>query len=129
VADFKIIATAYPDAASNTSLTSAFPISGGFSHFAIMIPAAAGFCATATCNVRVLGSDSQTGTFYPIGYSNNPATTTSGFALWESAGSCAVGGAIVICEALQFSPGWAKLQFVQTATAASGFKILGRKFD
>lgn len=126
---FKLIATATPNAASNTSLTSAFAVEPDFTHYAIMIPSAAAWCATTTCGIKVMASDSQTGTFYSVGYSNNPATSTSGFALWESAGSASVGGGIVICEALQFAPGWAKLQFTQTATANASFKIFGRKFD
>lgn len=124
---FKLIATATPDAASNTSLTSAFKVDQDFTHYAIQIPS--NFAVTASCGLKVLGSDSATGSFFTIGYSNNPATTTSGFAEWSSAGSCAVSGAIVICEALQFAPGYAKLQFQQTATVAASFKIYGRKFD
>ena len=124
---FKLIATAAPSAASNTSLTSAFAVPADFTHYAIQMPAS--FAITASCGLKVLGSDSATGTFYEIGYSNNPATSTSGFAAWSSAGSCAVSGAIVICEALQFAPGYAKIQFQQTATANTNLQIYGRKFD
>ena len=130
MADFKKIITAYPDAASNTSLTSAFTVPGEFSHFAINVPAMSVWAATIACgNVRVLGSPTLTGTYVPVGYSNNPATTTSGFAVWESGMTACISGGIVICEALQFVP-YAKLQFTGTMTAAtSPFIVFGRKFD
>ena len=126
MATFKVVATAKPDAASNTSLTSAFQVPGEFSHFAVLLPA--NFAITATCGVRILGSDSLTGTYRDVIYSNNPATATSGLAPWQSPGSAAVSGAFVICEALQFVP-FAKLQFQQTCTANTGFVIYGKKFD
>jgi len=129
MADFKIVANPSLNAASDTSLTSAFTVPGEFSHYAIKVPPLSGWCATvACCNVRIMGSDSPTGTFYDVGYSNNPATTTSGFALWEMASSSAISGGIVICEALQFTP-YAKLKFTSTATANTAFMIFGRKFD
>lgn len=130
MADFKVIVNAVPDAASNTSLTSAFKVMGEFSHYAIKIAAQTTWSATAACgNIRVLGSDTLTGTYVPVGYSNNPATTTSGFALWETGMTACVSGGVVICEALQFTP-FAKLQYTGTMTAAVGqFVIFGRKFD
>ena len=130
MADFKTIITAYPDAASNTSLTSAFKVPGEFSHYAIKIPPMSTWAATVACgNVRVLGSDTLAGTYYPVGYSNNPATSTSGFAMWETGMTACISGGVVICEGLQFVP-FAKLQFTGTMTAAaSPFIVFGRKFD
>lgn len=129
MATFKLMAIATPDAASNTSLTSAFPVPGEVSHFMIQIPPGTSWCATTTCGINVLGGESSTGSFYDVAYSNNPATSTSGHAVWSTAGSAAVSGAAIICEALQFVPGFAKLRFLQTVTAATGFKIYARKFD
>ena len=130
MADFKIIATAAPDAASNTSLTSAFKVPGEFSHFAIKVATMTTWAATIACgNVSILGSDTLAGTYYPVGYSNNPATTTSGFAVWESGMTACINGGIVICEGLQFVP-FAKLKFSATMTASVGqFVVFGRKFD
>lgn len=127
MADFKRIITAVPNAASNTSLTSSFTVPGEFSHFAVLIPASSGWCVTTTVHVSVQGSVDNT-TFYDVGYSQNPATATSSFALWETVNSHAVSGALVICEAMQFTP-YAKLRFSNTATAAANFYVLGRKFD
>lgn len=129
MATFKQIAVAKPNAASDTSLTSAFYVPPEFSQFVIKIPAL--FAVTGTCNVQVLGSDSQTGTFYPIMYSHSPATSVSNYtaSIWKTCASAACSGAWVICEAMAFVPGWAKLQFVSTATANTDFVIYGRKND
>lgn len=129
MATFKLMANATPDGASNVSRTSAFAVPGEVSHFMIMVPSSTIWCATTTCAITVMGSDSATGTFYDVAYSNNPATTTSGHAVWSTAGSAAVSGALIICEALQFVPGFAKLRFAQTVSAATTFKIYARKFD
>lgn len=129
MATFKLMAVAVPNAASNTSRTSAFAVPGEVSHFMIQVPAATTWCVTTTCAIHVMGSQSQTGTFTEVAYSNNPATTTSGHAIWSTAGSATVSGAMIICEALQFVPGWAQLRFVSTVTAATNFNIYARKFD
>lgn len=120
---YKLIATAYPNAASNTSLTSVVPIPGEFDEYAILVPAA--FANTATCSVRVLGAESESGTFYDISYSNPPSTATCSLVnqTWQSPASAAVSGAFVLCEALRFVPGYAKFQYQNTATAHTGAAI------
>ena len=127
MADFKFIASANVDAASNTSLTSAIQIPGGFSHFAIEIPAA--MAATATAQLRVLAAATSGGTYRQVVYSNNPATATSGNAFaGEASGSSVLSGAFVINEALMFAP-YVKFQFSATATANTAINVYGRKFD
>lgn len=127
MANFVKIGTFTMNAASNTSLTSVLTIPGEFTHFALKVPSGT-WAATATNNIRCLGSDTATGTYYQVGYSNNPATSTSGFALWEVANSAVVNGGWVIGEAFMFTP-FAKLQFANTATASTNFTLYGRKFD
>lgn len=127
MADFRRLQAITMDAASDTSLSSAFQVQGEFSHFALEVPSTSGWCVTSTCNIRLMGSQSETGTYYNVGYSNNPATSTSGFSLWEVPQSAALGG-IVISEGFQFVK-WGKLQFTSTATAATDFILYGRKFD
>lgn len=123
------IGTFTMDAASATSLTSALQIPGEFSHFALQVPSGATtWCATTTVNIRVLAAVSSTGSYYQVGYSNNPATATSGFNLWEVGFSAARNGGMVICEGMQFAK-YAKLQFSNTATASTDFVLMGRKFD
>lgn len=116
------------DAASNTSQTSALPIPGEFTHFALQIPSGV-WGATATNNIRIKGAASAAGTYYQVGYSNNPSTATSGFPICEIANSAVVNGAYVISEAFMFVPGYAKLQFANTATISTDFVLYGRKFD
>jgi len=129
MATFKKIAEATPDAASDTSLTSAFYIPPEFTDFAMSIPP--NFANTGTCNVQVLASETKTGTFYPVMFSHMPATSTSNYtaAIWKTNASAACSGAWVISEAFEFVPGWAKLQFVTTCTANTGFVVYGRKND
>lgn len=125
---FKLIATAQPSAASDTSLSSAVPIPNEFDEYGVLIPAS--FAITATCGVRVLCSETESGTYYDVAYSNNPATVTCSLVnqIWQSPASAAVSGAMVLCEALAFTPGWAKFQYINTATANTGsaIKIYGR---
>lgn len=128
MANFCKIGTFTMDAASNTSLTSALPIPGEFTHFALKVPSGV-WGATATNNIRILGADSSTGTYYQVGYSNNPSTATSGFPICEIANSAVVNGGFIISEAFMFVPGYAKLQFVNTATISTDFVLYGRKFD
>lgn len=128
MAEFKLVKTPVC-AATGVSVTSAFTVPAEFTHFAVYIPPSTGWCATTTCNVRIQGSTSIDGTYYDVGYSNNPATSTSGYALWEAPSSAAVSGGFVICEALQFVP-FARLRFTNTATVvAGGWAIYARKFD
>ena len=144
MAIFKQIASASIYAASNCTYTSNFFVPGEFQQFLLRIPPAANWCSTNTCAVTIEAYtlSAPTSAFYPIGYSNNPATTTSAWFVWSTAGSAAVSGALVICEALAFVPsvanysgsgdgagGWARLKFSNTATAATDFAIYGRKFD
>jgi len=126
MATYKLIATAYPNAASDTSLTSAFKVDPEYTHFAIENKANITDAATSQ-GIQVLVSDSATGTFYTVAYSNNPATATSGTRAWDAAEDSA--GYMIICEALQFCPGYAKLRYLATLTANTGIRIWGRKFD
>lgn len=122
----RVVQVAYPDAASNTSLTSAFAVPKEYSHFAIVLPGL--FANTATCGVGILTSDSPTGTFRKIAYSNNPATVTSTQVFWDTPASAAISGAVIVCEALMFAQEYAKLQFTNTVTANTAFKIIGTNF-
>lgn len=124
--EFKQIGIAYPDAASGTSLTSALEIPTEFDEYAILVPALAVNTAVC-CGVRVLVSDTSTGTYYDVTYSSNPATATSAFTPWQSPGT-APSGAMVMCEALRFCPGYAKFQYLTTATANTGaaIRVFGR---
>lgn len=127
MATVKWIADVLPAAASNTSLSSAFQVPGEFSHYMIAMPTTASWCVTATGGVAVQVSDSSTGTYRNVAYSSNPSTSTTGSANWITGNDA--GGKMVICEALMFAPGWAKLQFTATATAQVTFSVYGRKFD
>ena len=130
MATFKQVATAYPNAASDTSLTSAFYIPPEFSQFVMRVPA--NFAVTSTCNIQVLAAQTSTGeTFYPVQYSHSPATSVSNYtaSIWKTNASMAADGGWVIFEGAAFVPGWAKLQFVSTATANVSFPIWGRKMD
>lgn len=127
MADFKLIGVMYPNAASDTSLTSAFAIPGEYSHFAVEIPAL--MCVTATGNIRWLGAASSTGTFREIVFSNNPATSTTGNAfVGEASYSSVASGAFLVCEAFMFAP-YIKGKFTSTCTANTGIKVYARKFD
>ena len=129
MATFKLLATASMDAASNTSLTSAFIVPGEMSHYALAIPTVASWCVTATCNVKVQVASSTADTFFTVGYSANPATSTTGITAEDWATGISPDNQMVICEALMFSPGFAKLQFVSTATLTTDILVYGRKFD
>lgn len=127
MATFKVIATATVDAASDTSLTSAFAVPGEMSHYAIAFPDI--YAVTATCNVHILVSDSSTGTFKRVQYSANPSTAVTAVSGEPWSTGIDSENRMVICEALMFAPSHAKLQFVRTATANTDFVIYGRKFD
>jgi hypothetical protein len=123
--DYKLIANAYPDAASDTSLTSAFRVPGDFSHYCLFFPTS--MCAAANCSLQLLGGSSETGTFYTMGYSNNPATSTSGFRAWDCGADSPGKG--ILCEMMQFVPGYAKLRFLSTCTANTAIEVWGRLFS
>lgn len=127
MAEFKLVATTQPDAASNTSLSSEFSVPVEFSQFAVEIPTTANWCVTATGGIGVLGAGAAAGTFRAIFYSSNPATATTGGVQWISGNN--TGNSLLICEALAFVPRFAKLQFTNTATASTDFKIYARKLD
>lgn len=92
--------------------------------WSLMVPTATAYCITGTCNVRLLGATAD-GTYGAIGYSNNPATVTSGFRAWEVPQALAVDNAMIICEAAQFTP-WVKVQITNTATVAVDFVLIGK---
>lgn len=122
-----IVGTFTPNAASGTSLTSAFAIPRDYTNFALQIPSAVNWCATLTVNVRVLCSTSETGTYYAVGYNNNTiATATSGFPLWEAPQAAATNGGIVKMDVLN-NMTYAKLQFTNNATAVTGFVLFAEK--
>jgi hypothetical protein len=127
MATVKFIADVMPNAVSNTSLSSAFQVPGEFSHYMLQMPSITSLCVTTTCAINILVSDSSTGTFTTVAYSSNPATASTGAYDWNT--GSASGSKMIICEALMFSPGWAKLQYANTATAAVTVTVYGRKFD
>lgn len=90
--------------------------------WAMQVPTATVWCITATVNVTLLGSIDDVN-YRQVGYSNNPATATSGFRAWE----VPQGGdnAFVICEAAQFMP-YVKIQITNTATVAVDFTLIGK---
>lgn len=90
--------------------------------WALVVPSYSSWCVTATCNVRMEGSLNGS-TFYGIGYSNSPATATTGFQNWEVAADA--GGKMVICEAAQFTP-QLRISVTNTATAAAEFYLIGK---
>lgn len=128
MADFKLIKA--PQAtATGVSVTSGFTIPTEFTHFSLYVPPSSGWCVTTTCNIFVQGATSIDGTYYDVGYSQNPATATSGFPLCHTANSVAVSGGFVIFEGPQFIP-FMRLRFSNTITvAAGGWQLYGRKFD
>jgi hypothetical protein len=90
--------------------------------WAIGIPTYTAWCVTATCNIRLSGSHDNV-TYRPIGYSNNPSTSSSGFKNWEAAADA--GNTYVICEAAQFTP-YIKISTTNTATVAVEFIVIGK---
>ncbi len=95
--------------------------------WAIKVPAVANWCVTATCNIRLLGAVSSSGTYVTIGYSQNPATGTSEtFRNWEVPISSS--DVVATCEAAQFMP-WVKIQATNSATVATSFYLIGRKIN
>lgn len=91
--------------------------------WALEVPTMSVWCKTATCNIRLEGAATETGTYRTIGYSNNPATATSGFKAWEVAGDS--NSAWIICEAAQFLP-FVKVSVTNTSTASTEFRLVGK---
>lgn len=125
MAIFKQIATAYPEAASGATLTSVFTFSTEYDQYAILVPPL--IANTATCGINVMAYDATNAAYYDVVYSNSPSTSTSGLTPWASPASAACTGAFVMCEALLFTPGQAKLKFLNTMTANTSIRIFGRK--
>lgn len=128
MATFKELLTVTMDAASNTSLTSAFEIPTEFNRFALEVPASSGWCITATVNVRLQQARSAAGTYRNVYFSQNPTTATSGNTIWEATQSVTGNGGFVIGEVFSYAK-YCKLQFTRTATAAATFVLYGGKDD
>jgi hypothetical protein len=126
MAVFKQIATAYPNAASDTSLTSVFTYSTEYQKYAILVPPV--IANTATCGINVLGYDSVTNAYYDICYGNNPYSITCNtiMSIWQSPASAASVGMFVMCDALENTVGQAKLRFLRTMTANTSIRIFAR---
>lgn len=92
--------------------------------WSLMVPTATAYCITGTCNVRLQGSVDGV-TPFTIGYSNNPATTSSGYRAWEVPQALGFDNAMVICEAAQFSP-WIMPQITNTATVTVALTLVGK---
>lgn len=107
---------------TDTSVTSGIQLLDRPAIWSLEIPTMAIWCKTATCNVRLEGSTDGT-VFRPIGYSNNPATATSGFKNWEAAADQP--SQFVICEAAQFPP-YIRVSVTQTSTASAEFRLVGK---
>ena len=97
---------------------------GEFNRFAVALPQVTSVFTTEAVNCRLHGSPDQGTTYFTVGYSNNPATATSGFRAWEAA--VLAWGSMVICEAGLFTP-YARLSFTATATAAGEAYIFAGK--
>ena len=111
---------------TGNSITSSLDLGQGeWTRIAIAYPQFTSVFSTEAVNGRIMGAATAGGTFYTIGYSNNPATSTSGFQAWEAAKTS--GGSMVICEAAPFSP-VIKLSFTATATVAAECYVFAGKF-
>lgn len=107
------------------SVTTRFDLGKGeFTRFAVALPQVTSVFATEAVNCRMQGTVHSGTAYFTIGYSNNPATTTSGFRAWE-AGYLAW-GSMVICEAALFAPS-VRLSFTALATQAASFYIFAGK--
>lgn len=94
--------------------------SGEFNRFAIQFPSTNPLTASAdiTCQQSTDGGT----TWSTIGYSNNPATATSGFEQWDCGADS--WGNTVICEAGLFAAGSFRVKFATAATTSSEVYIL-----
>lgn len=108
--------------ATDTTVTSGIQLYDKCVLWSLEVPTMTAWCVTATCNVRLEGSTDGT-TYRGIGYSNNPATSTSGYRDWEVAVDTT--SAFVICEAAQFTP-YVRVATTNTATVATEFKLVGK---
>jgi hypothetical protein len=97
---------------------------GEFNRFAVALPQVTSVFTTEVVDTTMQGTPDDGTTYFTIGYSNNPATATSGFRAWE-AGQDAF-GSMVICEAALFSPK-VRLKFSSAATAAGDCYIFAGK--
>jgi hypothetical protein len=98
---------------------------GEFTRFALALPQVTSVFATEAVNTRMQGSPNLGTSWFTIGYSNNPATATSGFKPWEAAVNA--WGSMVICEAALFSP-YVRLSFTGgvTTQATNAFLFAGK---
>ena len=111
--------------ATGASVSSRFDLGKGeFTRFAVALPQVTSVFATEAVNCRMNGTVHSGTTYFAIGYSNNPATATSGFKPWEAAQNS--WGSMVICEAALFAPS-VQLSFTALATQAASFYIFAGK--
>lgn len=101
--------------ASGASHTAGIDLGGGeFTRFAIQFPTTNPLAAAA--DISAQGAVTVDGTYATIGYSNSPATATSGFKAWGAGRDS--WGSMVICEAALFTR-YFRLKFGSAATTAS----------
>lgn len=92
---------------------------GEFTRFAIEFPTTNPL--TAAADITAQGSTDDGTSWSTIGYSNNPATATSGFEQWDTGQDS--WGNTVICEAALFAKDF-RVKFATAATTASEVYIL-----
>jgi len=97
---------------------------GEFNRFAIGLPQVTSVFTTEAVDITMQGSPDDGTTYFTVGYSNNPATSTSGFKAW-GAGQLSW-GSMVICEAALFAP-MVRVKFGSAATASGNVYIFAGK--
>jgi hypothetical protein len=99
---------------------------GEYNRFAVVFPAStqAKFTAALTYVKPQMSLDEGT-TWVDIGYSNNPSTATTSFALADFPVSSVVGGS-VICEAALFAT-YFRVAFSTATTAAGDIYVMAGK--
>ena len=110
--------------AAGASHTTGFNIGDGeYTRFGIGFPSTNPLTASADITAQQRFAD--TSTWFTVGYSNNPATATSGFKAW-SAGRDSWGN-VVYCEAGELANDL-RIKFGTAATSASEvYVILGKE--
>lgn len=99
---------------------------GEFNRFAIAFPQVTSVFTTEAVDTTCQGTPDNGTTYYTVGYSNNPATATSGFKAWGAGQDC--WGSMVICEAALFTPK-VRIKFSSAATASGACYIFAGKDD
>lgn len=97
---------------------------GEFNRYAVALPQVTSVFTTEAVDITFQGTPDSGESYYTVGYSNNPGTSTSGFKAW-GAGQDAW-GSMVICEAALFTP-QGRLKFSSAATTAGEVYIFAGK--